>query len=466
MSENQTEPEVLDAQAITQRALELAGTEQAEVSLYEKSSALTRFSNNAIHQNVAQQDAELYLRVAEGGRVGLAMTNQFDDAALAAAAQRARAAAAFGPPALAPLPAVDEVPLAPLPAAAAGSAEHALDARAIDHPAERRAELVLQVCRSAAAQDALAFGAYQVEVNRQVFANRAGRYTEHRGSSVDFQTVVMLDGSSGWAQDGGWNLDQVPVLALGEEALRKAVDGVNPGTVEPEPLPVVLDPYATADLIDMLDVPGMGSKAVADGQSWMNDRLGLQAMSELVNLWDDGHDADGIPAPFDSEGTVKRRTPVVSAGVINGPVYDRATAEREGVASSGHALPLNLRPIARIYSPAATNLFMQAGEFSTEELIRATQRGLYVTRFWYTRHVHPRDCVVTGMTRDGVFLIENGVITRPVKNLRFTQSYVEAMRDVVAVGSETRLITEGFLEVAVRAPAVKIKSFRFTGLTV
>lgn len=455
MSKSPTEPGALDARAIAQHALELAGTEQAEVSLYEKSSALTRFSNNAIHQNVAQQDAELYLRVAEGGRVGLAMTNQFDDAALGDAAQRARAAAAFGPPAL-----------APLPPAEGGAVPQALDSRAIGHPAEARAELVRQVCRSAAAQDALAFGAYQVEVHHQVFANRAGRYTEHRGSSVDFQTVVMRDGSSGWAHDGGWNLDQVPVLALGEEALRKAVDGADPGTVDPEQLPVVLDPYATADLVEMLDVPGMGSKAVADGQSWMNDRLGVQAMSELVSLWDDGHDPDGIPAPFDSEGTVKQRTPVVTAGVIHGPVYDRATAEQSGVASSGHALPLNLRPIARIYSPAATNLFMQAGEVTTEDLIRSTKHGLYITRFWYTRHVHPRDCVVTGMTRDGVFLIENGVITRPVKNLRFTQSYLEAMRDVEAVGSETRLISEDFLEFAVRAPAVKVKSFRFTGLTV
>lgn len=198
----------------------------------------------------------------------------------------------------------------------------------------------------------------------------------------------------------------------------------------------------------------------------MSERLGEHAMSELFSIWDDGTDPNGLPDPFDSEGTPKRRVEIVSDGIVRGPVYDRATAEQAGTMSTGHALALDLPSIARRYSPLASNLFMASGKQSTEELIASTERGLYITRFWYTRHVHPRDCVVTGMTRDGVFLIEDGRLGPAIKDLRFTQSYVEAMRDLEAVGSETRLITEDFLNIVVHAPAVKIRSFRFTGATV
>jgi predicted Zn-dependent protease len=120
----------------------------------------------------------------------------------------------------------------------------------------------------------------------------------------------------------------------------------------------------------------------------------------------------------------------------------------------------------RSLGPLATHLFMAPGRASTEALIQSTERGLYITRFWYTRLVHPRDCVVTGMTRDGVFMIEGGRLTQPVKNLRFTQSYVEALANVAAIGSETRLLIGEFGGFATRAPALKINHFKFTGSTV
>jgi predicted Zn-dependent protease len=276
----------------------------------------------------------------------------------------------------------------------------------------------------------------------------------------------MHDGSSGWAQGSDWKVDRVPTRGLAEEALKKAIDSADPRGIEPAPMTVVLDPYATSDLLYMLSLPGMNARAVAEGRSWMANRIGEQAMSELVSIWDDGQDPKGLPRPFDSEGTPKRWVDIVNEGIIQAPVHDRKTAKQAGAESTGHALPYDIPPMARRYAPLPMNLFMAPGEQRTEELIASTQHGLYITRFWYTRLVHPRDCVVTGMTRDGVFLIENGVITKPVKDLRFTQSYVEALRDVEAVGSEIRLVTEDFLGSAVRAPSLKIASFRFTGSTV
>ncbi len=311
-----------------------------------------------------------------------------------------------------------------------------------------------------------ASGAYRVATEQRAVANSEGTFGYHAGTQVDFQTVVMGDGSSGWAQASHWKVGEVPVAALGEEAIRKALDGKNRQPIEPEPYAVVLDPYATADLLSMLNLVGMSAQAIIEGQSWMVDRIGTKAMNEQVNIWDDGLDPRSLPLPFDYEGVPKQRVDIVSEGVVRGPVYDRKTAKRLGDSSTGHAMSPFLPQIARGYGPLALNLVMLPGEATTEELIASTERGLYITRFHYTRTVHPRDCVVTGMTRDGVFMIEQGKLTYPVKDLRFTQSYVEALRDVEAVGSETRLLIEDFLGLTARAPALKIKNFRFTGSTV
>jgi predicted Zn-dependent protease len=142
------------------------------------------------------------------------------------------------------------------------------------------------------------------------------------------------------------------------------------------------------------------------------------------------------------------------------------TALKAGETSTGHAMPPNVPGFLRAVGPIALNLFMAPGEDSLEALIASTDRGLYITRFWYTRLVHPRDCVVTGMTRDGVFLIENGELAYPVKNLRFTQSYVGALAGVEKVGRDTRLLKTEYGSRAVHVPALKLSGFNFTGVTV
>ncbi|MGH7462847.1 MAG: metallopeptidase TldD-related protein [Longimicrobiales bacterium] len=206
----------------------------------------------------------------------------------------------------------------------------------------------------------------------------------------------------------------------------------------------------------------MSSMAVNEGTSWMNDRMGQPAMSALISIWDDGRDPAGYPAPFDFEGVPKQRVDVVTNGVISQPVYDSYTANKEGKASTGHAPPAAWRA----FGPFAANLFLAPGDNSVDEMIRSTGRGLYITRFWYTRLVHPRDCVITGMTRDGLFMIENGEIAYPVKNLRFTQSYVKALASVRAVSREQRTFIDEYSGAAVRVPALKIEAFNFTGSTV
>ena len=187
-------------------------------------------------------------------------------------------------------------------------------------------------------------------------------------------------------------------------------------------------------------------------------------MSPLVSIWDDGNDPSGYPLPFDYEGVPKQRVNIVENGVVGSPLYDTYTAHKEGEDSTGHATPLGIG-----VGPYPFNLFMAGGENIVEEMIKSTKRGLYIATFWYTRPMHPRDAVVTGMTRDGVFMIEDGEITYPVKNLRFTQSYVDALANVEMVSRETRQIIGEFdqgINKSTCVPALKISAFNFTGSTV
>ena len=185
---------------------------------------------------------------------------------------------------------------------------------------------------------------------------------------------------------------------------------------------------------------------------------GTQAMSELVSIWDDGGSLDGWPMPFDVEGVPRRRVELVEKGVVNSPVHNTYTAAQDGVPSTGHQSYF-------VGPPIASNLFMSPGDKSVEELIASTERGLYITRFFYTRLSHNKGCVITGMTRDGTFLIEGGKLRHPVKDLRFTQSYVDALNSVEGVGDDAKLLLNevGF---ATRVPALKVGSFNFTGVTV
>jgi predicted Zn-dependent protease len=267
--------------------------------------------------------------------------------------------------------------------------------------------------------------------------------------------------ASGWAQQSSWRVGEIPAVNLGDEAIRKTVMNRDPRLIDPGQYTVVLDPYATQDLLMMLNMTGMGANTVQERRSWMNDRIGRQVFSPNISIWDDALDPNGVPIPFDFEGTPKQKVDIVKNGVAVGPVYDRTTAKKENRVSTGHGLP----PGSRGYSPLAINLFMNPGDSSVEEMIRTTDRGLYITRFHYTRPVHPANCVITGMTRDGVYWIEDGEIKYPVKNLRFTQSYVEALGDVESVGKETRLIIVMGIA-STRVPALKLKRFNFTGSTV
>jgi PmbA protein len=202
---------------------------------------------------------------------------------------------------------------------------------------------------------------------------------------------------------------------------------------------------------------GLTATAVQEERSFMNGQFGKQLLDPRVTIYDDGHDAAGLPQAFDYEGVPKQRVVMFDHGVANAVVYDSFTAAREGKPNTGHALPA-----PNSFGPAPTNTMMEAGDASMEELIRGVERGLYITRFHYTNTVHPVKTLFTGMTRDGTFLIEHGELGRPVKNLRFTQSILEALGSAQAIGRE-RVQCSDYLSIV--APALRVGRFNFTGIT-
>jgi predicted Zn-dependent protease len=287
--------------------------------------------------------------------------------------------------------------------------------------------------------------------------NSAGTYGYHAGTHARLQAVLIGETSSGYSLRQGADFDGIDAERVAEEAAEKAIRGRNPEDLEPGEYDVVLEPYAVEDLVDFIARLGLQGRALLEKTSFATGKLGERLLSEQITLTDDPLDPEGMVRPFDGEGVPKRALTLVHDGVVEAVTYDSLTAAKAGTMTTGHALTGG-----GFFGPVPTNLRLEPGASSREQLLGKIDRGLLVTRFWYTRPVHPLSVTVTGMTRDSTFLIERGQVTRPVKNLRFTQSYVKALQDVIGVGSESLLVGDSY-GAPVRVPAVACRGFTFTG---
>lgn len=427
--------------------------EQTEVFAVEQDESLTRFANNFVHQNVTERNISITVRSVIGTKIGIAISNDTRPESLQALARRAHDVAKLQP---------ENPEFKGLPEPQPVKAIDAFDPSVAECTPERRAAGAGVICRKAATAGCTAAGSVTTAAYTFGVANSKGVFGEHRSTLMDASTVIMGTNSSGWAQSSGWRPDAVDPESLAAEALLKVRMGVDPIDFDPGEYVVILDPYATADLLEMLAYDGMGAQSVQEGRSWLNGRIGQRIMADSVTIVDDGYDTAGIPLPFDFEGVPKQVVPIIESGIAKSPVYDKFTAGREpGKQSTGHATPSS--PQGRV-GPMPMNLFLRPGTTSLDAMIKSTKLGLYITRFWYTRTVHPRDAVVTGMTRDGTFVVRDGEIAHPIKSLRFTQSYVEALKYTEAIGETPRLLRSG-MGGATSVPPVKLAKFRFTSST-
>jgi predicted Zn-dependent protease len=424
--------------------LERSPAEQTEVMVTEWDSALTRFANNGIHQNVAERNVNVRVRVVKDGKTGVASINQLNEGAAADVLKRAVAIADLQP----------RGEVVPMPSPATAKAVEAWsDATAAVTP-EDRADFVQTICARAGRAGLKAFGAYSTSAGQFAIANSLGVLHQQRSTQATVNSVVMGDAGSGYADRGAIDVRELDKDELASEVIDKAQRNQNAQPVEPGVYEVVLEEYAVAEMLEFMSFMGFGALAVQEERSFM--RLGEKITGDQVNIFDDGLDGTGIPAAFDFEGVPKQRVELITNGVASGLVYDMQTATKEGRQSTGHGLPA-----PNTEGPFAVNLFMKPGSADKADLASDIKRGIWVTRFWYVRVVHPKASIITGMTREGTFLIENGKITRPVKDLRFTQSILEAFKGTLALTQSTKLQVSEYIG-ASRVPAVRLKAFDFT----
>ena len=440
------------AEDVLARALRVGATE-AEVLVMAGDSALTRFANSEIHQNVAERSVTVSLRHVVGRRIAVVSTGKVDADGLRSLVHRAAAIARS-------CEELEDWAGLPEPSSAGavvGGAGTAWAEGTAGATPEFRAEGVRAVIAAADAVGVMAYGSFATDAEAIAVANSRGvRAAESRTSSQLLTVHMSPDGGTGYAEDVSMDAAAIDAAAIGREAATKARASDRAVTVPAGDYPVVLEEYAVVDITDHLGYLGFSALAVQEGRSFAEP--GRRIGSELVTIVDDGSDRHGLPMAFDFEGVPKQRVTLVEAGVCRDVVYDSQTAARAGHASTGHGLPA-----PNPHGPFPLNAVMTPGTASREELIGGLERGLLVTRFHYTNTVHPKLGIITGMTRDGTFLVEGGKIVGPVHNLRYTQSYLDALAGVTAVSS-TRKTVRGFLGAAV-VPALRIDSWTFTGVT-
>ena len=427
-----------------------AGATEAEALVTSEDAQLTRFANSEIHQNVAESNVGCNLRFVIGKRIGVASSGRLDDEGLRALVERA-GAIARNVEELADWAGLPE-PGGPIPELAVAFSERTAAATP-----EQRAEGARAVIAAADEAGVTAYGSFSTTAERMAVANTHGIRAAGERTSSQLLTVSMgPDGGTGYAEAAAVDVDAIDPAALGREAAAKARATANAQAVDPGDYAVVFEEYAVVDLMDMLGYLGFSALAVQEDRSFVE--IGKRLGSDLVTVRDDAGDPAGLPMAFDYEGVAKQRVPLLERGICAGLVYDAQTAARDGVRSTGHGLPA-----PNPYGPFPLNMVMDAGTTAREDLIAGMGRGLLVTRFHYTNPVHPKLGIVTGMTRDGTFLVEDGKIVAPVRNLRFTQSYPEALACVVGV-SRARRTLKGFLG-GVVVPAIRVEAFTFTGAT-
>ncbi len=420
---------------------------EVEVTVRQGTEALTRFATSFIHQNVATDLNHVLIRVALDGRnASTSVDGPADDETLGRAIDGVLEAARVRPP--------DPEWPGLAPAAPAPEVDHWDEATANASPDERAARIRAFVDAAGGLETA---GYCSTLAIRLAFANSAGQRLTGRGTAAAVDGIARTPTADGSAHGGSVRLADLDGGALGARAAQKARDASNPTDLEPGRYEVVLEPDCVGNILSFLLAYGFNGKAVEEGRSFAE--VGATQFDASISLRDDVTDPETVGIAFDVEGTPKRPLDLVRDGVTVGLLQTRRTAKSLGVESTGHAVEGG-----GSWGALGANLGIIAGTKTTDELIGGVGRGVLVTDFWYTRILDPRTQVVTGLTRNGVWLVEDGKIVRPLTNLRFTQSFVDALGPgaVHGVGSRRELLNSGWDSIYL-VPALHLGSWNFTG---
>lgn len=434
--------------ALAARVLERSHADATEAIVTGEHRALTRFTHEFVHQNVDVENVSIRVRAIVDGRTGVASSNAADDASIDALVQRAVAIAAF-----APRPA--EVPQLAAHAAIAPPPAAYVEATAGATP-DDRARVAAAIFEQAAAGGCWCSGYVTTAAGGVTIATTAGADASFDGTECGANVKMTAGDSTGFAERYGTDARVLDGAALGRRAAEKARASAAPVSVDPGEWTVILEPAAFGELVTYL-ASHFSAQSFDEGSSFLSGRLGERVMGAGVTIRDDYAHPLRPSAPFDWEGTPKQRVALIEGGVARTVVTDSTWARKLGRPNTGHGLPA---PNAQ--GPYPLDLVVDPGPAPLDDLIASTARGLLVTRLWYVRIVDQRKTILTGMTRDGTFLIENGKLTRGVRNLRFNQSLVDALGSCTFSNEQVRT---GSYHYSLVAPAVKFDRFTFASTT-
>ncbi len=443
---------------IAENIFDEAEADEIEIRIWYNDTALTRYANSRIHQNIGQKSENLSIRAVFGKKIGSATTSSLEEKPIMDCLSRAEEIAKNQR---------EDPDFKGLPEAKEGrDMNDDFVEKTEEFTADQRAQTVKEIIDMAEKEGVdRVYGAFKTESQNLFIANTSNVEKFSRFTSANLTTTAIVDWKNdqgfGWGERCSADVSDIDHIEVGNTAIEKGLSNLNPQKIEAGEYEVVLEPLAVKSILMYLNMMGFSAKKVQEERSFMKGRFGEQIMDPRINIYDDVTDPDMIGYPFDYEGVPKERVNIIKDGIAKGVVYDSYTAGREeGKESTGHALPL-----PNPTSPLAMNLLMDTGSHSRKEMIEETERGILVTRFNYCRPVHPVKGILTGLTRDGTWLIEDGEIKHPLKNLRFTQNLIEAFDKIEGIGKKRELFAMGFFPVYIACPGVKIPDFKFTGTT-
>jgi PmbA protein len=456
---------------IFDRIRRLSSADEVEVLFSGGRFALTRFANNTIHQNVAEENHVVSVRTVFGGRTARATTNKFDDESLRRVVESSEALAKVQhpDPDLLPMPdsreaasGADNKPhLSQIPS------RHFAETAAITP--QLRADGVKKIVEVAQKYKLTTAGIFSSSESVEGIFNSRGLSDWHTQTLAEVSITILAADSSGWQKANSPDVTNLDPLALAEIAAKKALDSAHPLEIPAGKYKVILEPSAALDIVGFMfwDYSGM---AILDQRSFLTGRIGGKLFGENITIWDDVAHPLQTGSPFDGEGMRRLQVPLVENGVVKRVVYARATAERMKrseqkdkagpIEPTGHGFPL---PNEIGEMPLNIVFAAPQNPQTLAQMIASTERGLLVTRLWYIREVDPYEKIVTGMTRDGTFLVENGQVRQGVRNFRFNESLIHMLSNVEAMSEPLRSCGEESFDMVV--PAMKIRDFNFTEVT-
>ena len=423
----------------------IAGADETEIQVDETIDALTRFANNSIHQNVAEHGITVSIRTVVDGRTARATTNRLDEDSLRSTVESSLQLAHSQPkiPGLLPLPGKQRY----------RKVNRFAKETAVLTP-EDRARAVKKACDLAIRNGQVAAGIFSTEQSQLALGNSRGLFAAYRQTQAEFSITMQNEPAASWAKANSGSVREFDPQQLAARASEKAKMAQDAQELPPGKYAVILEPAAALDLVGFLFYD-LAATAIDDQRSCLVKRMGKQLFGKNISIVDDVYHPLQLGAPFDGEGIPRQRVTLVQSGVPRNLVYSRASAKKAGKKPTGHGFGL-----PNEYGEAPMNLVFGGGDSSVEKMIASTVRGLLVTRVWYIREVDPYEKVMTGMTRDGLFLVENRKITAAVRNFRFNQSLIELLQNVEAMGPAERATAEEAFEMVV--PAMKVSGFHFT----